>query len=132
MNNKIPDWSEALSVGHEKIDSQHKMFLGLLRDFEATCAGEHDKQAIVGLLSEIMYFTKFHFLCEKNIMNDIDYPLVGEHRNQHALLIEALGHKIYQYKTGECDSDELNDFILDWFMKHTVEHDKKLVEFLAK
>jgi hemerythrin len=123
------EWSDGYLIGHPKLDSQHKMLVELLRELEIARAEDVDVVFLQDLVQEIIMFTKFHFKSEENVMARIGYPDLAHHRELHFHLMDVLNTKIATHGLAFSDSVEAQNFILDWFVKHSSTEDAKIVAF---
>ena len=84
-------WSPNLSVGSERIDSDHKKLIDRLNrlasDLESDKGQEAIKEDLDGLIAE----TEEHFRREEQIMADADYPELDYHRRLHEALMQEIG-----------------------------------------
>jgi hemerythrin len=122
-------WSDEYLIGHPKIDSQHKMLLELMGELENARVEGVETVFLQDLLTEIVMFTKFHFKSEENIMARIGYPELARHRELHFGLLDILNTKISIHGLAFTDSIEAQNFLLDWFVKHTSLEDAKITAF---
>lgn len=87
MSVGIISWDKGFSVGHEKIDSQHKKLFDI--------AGElykyrNDTKKIVVVLKELIDYTRYHFNSEEIYMEGIGYKNLDNHKRLHAQIIDSL------------------------------------------
>ncbi|MCU7815706.1 MAG: hypothetical protein KZQ89_13855 [Candidatus Thiodiazotropha sp. (ex Lucinoma kastoroae)] len=67
-------WNRKFEAGHERIDFEHKIFLGLIRDVSQAPQQGIQKERILRHLNEVKKYAVFHFTSEENIMFDETYP----------------------------------------------------------
>lgn len=124
------DWDSKFEIGHERIDFEHRIFLGLIRDLsvDAEAAdGRFDRT-----LREILKYAEFHFVSEENIMADVAYPALAEHRSLHAMLLAQLQDKLQRRGDRVERPDEIVDFLFQWFALHTTQEDRRIAAFIGK
>jgi hemerythrin len=120
------EWRQEFEVGYERIDFEHKIFLGLIRDASAALELGLDHQRILRRLEEIKQYALFHFLSEENIMLDIDYPELVNQQLEHQRLLAQLSDKIHQYRNKAMDLETIVEFLFEWFALHTTQVDTRL------
>jgi hemerythrin len=126
------EWDNKFEIGHERIDSEHRIFLGLIKDLDRAIANGDSRDRIRRVLDEIQLYARFHFVSEENIMTDVDYPALDAHRGEHARLLSLLEDRVQSYRMDPANSGvEIVEFMFSWFALHTTHEDKKIAGFLA-
>lgn len=123
------EWSDALLIGNERIDFEHHTFFGLVADFQKARINQADKKTLTGLLEEIALYAKFHFRSEENVMEQMRYPDLENHRKDHYHLIEVLSNKMLGLEMDLYSAKEIEDFLVEWFVGHTSRVDKKIAQY---
>lgn len=118
------NWKEEYATGVEEIDLQHRYFMGLINRLSSELDGCEDESYRKKLLNELVKYASFHFVSEENMMIKFAYPDLERHRKLHLDLIDKLSWQI-QSKF----YDALFEFLVDWFIRHTLEEDKHIGEF---
>ena len=101
-------WSDALLIGNEQIDSQHKElidrinhFILFLRDEKAEGASAQRKEEAVKVFKYLNGYIVEHFLAEERLMLKNDYPLLVSHREHHSqIMCEVLDCRRELIRTG--------------------------------
>lgn len=125
------EWSEKYLIGIDRIDFEHETFFGLVSDFEKARLKNSDKKVLLGILDEIALYARFHFRSEENVMKALGYPDLEAHAQKHLQLIEDLSNKILGITLGSTTAEEAQNFLVDWFLRHTTNEDKKIADFQA-
>ena len=126
-------WSEAYSVGHPDIDSQHKRLFQLAEQLHAAMTAGKAKQVLSTTLNNLITYTRRHFADEEMLMQTHRYPFLPQHKAEH----QALTEKVIQFQRSfEADratiSDELLQFLINWLRHHIGSSDKKVGEYLKQ
>lgn len=125
-------WDSKFEIGNERIDSEHRIFLGLIRQLsiepDRTSFGSRFERT----LREVLKYAEFHFVSEENIMIDAGYPQLDEHRRSHAMLLAELADKIHIFRAGRETPDAIVSFLFQWFAMHTSREDRRIAEFIRK
>ncbi|WP_347988961.1 EAL domain-containing protein [Methylomonas sp. AM2-LC] len=124
-------WNSKFEIGHERIDFEHRIFLGLIIEVNKEAYGRCDHQRIKRLLHVLTEYARFHFVSEENIMEEIDYPELESHRVLHRRLLSRLSDIAYDVNQQRADYFALVDFLFEWFTTHTTTEDKKISIFIA-
>ena len=127
-------WDQKFSVGHERIDHEHQVFLDLIRNVSRFVERPEDgrRDRVLRLLQEIRKYADFHFYSEENLMLDCAYPDYAEHREQHAQLLSSLDDRIHDFRADRVTLSDLVEFLFQWFALHTTTVDKRLAKYLAR
>lgn len=123
-------WSSQFDLGHARIDAEHRIFHRLIEEFADRVGNGLPLPALARTLREIRQYAAFHFISEENIMEEMAYPGLAEHRAFHDELLAVLDERSREMSAGKVAPQALLDFVVDWFLKHTAEEDQKLVGHL--
>lgn len=126
------EWDQSYEIGNELIDTEHHLFIDLIKNVAYSVEGDTDSEYIVKLLMEVEKYAEFHFLSEENIMESCAYPDIERHRQGHRLLLDRLTDKIRQYERGEVEALDVLEFLVDWFTVHTVKEDRRIAEHIER
>ena len=125
-------WDKKFELGHEKIDSEHKIFLNLIIALEKYVNSHAPEQRVLLHLKELEQYAKFHFLSEENLMVDIGYPGSQKHKSEHQMLLSLLNDKVHDYMTGAIKLQVIVEFTYEWFALHTTQVDTHLVQYIRE
>ncbi|KNZ41231.1 bacteriohemerythrin [Acetobacterium bakii] len=125
-------WTPDLSVGVEKIDSQHKVWFKKADElFEAGKSGK-SKDFVVQMFDFLDDYTKQHFRDEENYMSSIKYPEIAAQKTAHKNFIAELDKlkKDYQASGGNILLIiNANQMIINWLTQHISSMDKSIGKF---
>lgn len=124
------DWSDALSVGIEEIDEQHKVLINLINQMHEAIHKRQGSGAVRIILSELIEYTRIHFSVEESLMRILNYSGYEEHHEQHQELLKhvvELQEKVASGKTSI--SFELMHFLKTWLTRHILEEDMQYSGF---
>ena len=124
-------WDIKFEIGHERIDSEHRIFLSLIRDLSVYAETKVAKKRVERTLNEIYKYADFHFTSEENIMADFDYPHISEHHQTHKMLLAQLKNVIHDFHSESQSAEEIVSFLFQWFALHTTQDDKRIAEFIG-
>lgn len=122
------DWDRAYSIGHEKIDNEHKRIFELTSEI---LKYKNDPSKIQKIIKELILYTRTHFLNEENYMRSIEYSSFEEHKKEHKTLVNQLGLivKNINKESIETIAYEINKFIHTKILNHILIDDKKFHHF---
>lgn len=129
MINEPIEWDELYSVGHQHIDSQHRQLLELVRGLQGLDA-EPDGVDLHRAVMEISRHVYSHFVDEESWMEEIDYPDIRQHANEHRKLSRILASYRRDAEDGRIDSYQFIQFISGYILNHMLGEDKKFGDYL--
>lgn len=123
-------WDKKFDVGHERIDFEHRIFVGLIRDLSVESEQNPRGPRSERILREIYKYAEFHFISEENIMVDVGYPGLAEHQRSHGMILSQFKDMIHQYRAGQNRAEDIVSFLFQWFALHTTTEDKRIAEYI--
>jgi hemerythrin len=124
-------WDDKYSLGNEKIDAEHHIFLDLIIEFDSLAKKGATQDKLVRTLKEIGKYAEFHFLSEENLMIDCNYPGLEQHKKLHRHLVASLEDQLFRINSGTGSPGQVFESLFEWFALHTSSEDKKLVSFIG-
>lgn len=128
-------WSDAMLVGVEEIDSQHKVLIdkfALFLEQYMKLGGNDETRAMVTFLGE---YVVDHFANEERLMADSYYPEAEEHLSEHQyFIIQLRAIKAAVGDVGPVDAKRtalVIKTLLEWFIGHIKQTDRRLGSFLS-
>ena len=76
-------WRNALSVGNEMIDNDHKKLFALINEVEVALSGDNPVAEALGAIDGLATYTQEHFFREESIMINLRYVKFDHHKNAH-------------------------------------------------
>jgi hemerythrin len=125
-------WDTKYEIGHERIDFEHRIFLGLLTQLSDEIDNGENQEKLVRTANEIAKYADFHFTSEENIMLDCGYPDYPAHSKEHKRLLIVFQDKVRDFIKGAVNADEVLAFIFEWFALHTTQIDKQIATYLLE
>jgi hemerythrin len=128
----LVEWSDALSVGVEQIDNEHKKLVGLLNELHRALEANTGHGALGGVLDGLYQYTCYHFAHEEELSQRVDYPGREKHDWQHkALTTKVLEiYTDFQNGTGTVRPEEVLEFLKNWLSQHIMVSDKDLGTYI--
>jgi hemerythrin-like metal-binding protein len=125
-------WTQAMSVGIEALDTDHKMLFGLINQLDTAIAKGESEAIIASVINVLVDYTEYHFGREEAMMAAVDYAGFDAHRTGHRALVEALNHLRAAYTGGFRQGIEtsLLEFMRDWIIGHIQGEDLKYAPFM--
>ncbi len=128
-------WTNALSVGIEVIDGQHKDIFAKANNLIEACQQGKGKQVTGEIIQFLDKYVANHFAEEEKLMQKHAYPDYNLHKSQH----ENFANGFKELKSRfEAEGPGLqivvstNKTIVNWLVSHINNTDKKLGAFLKE
>ena len=122
---------DSLKLNIPEIDSQHETLIKLINLLHETMQQGADREALGGLLSQLLEHTRAHFAYEEELMSQYSYPGYEAHKSEHNRLMQHLIDLEGRFKNG----DLLLSFAIvlelkGWASVHIEKSDKPLGTFM--
>ena len=119
-------------TGIDEIDAQHVEFINLLKGIRARMGSSPKPEDITFHLAQLTEYAKKHFKTEKGYMEQVGYPNIAEHLEQHANLFQKIEYFEQEYKSENSSVAvfDLIDFMETWLLEHVPKYDQKFAEYL--
>lgn len=124
-------WSEEFSVGDASLDSQHLYIIDLINRIIDCQNRPSHSDLIISTLSEINNYSRYHLEYEEALLERLDYPEFNEHKALHFEYLEKtsdLSSKAQNFDKNV--TDEILEFLKDWWLNHILVEDMKYKSFL--
>jgi hemerythrin len=95
------NWNEKLSVGVESIDDQHKILVDALNELHRAVMKGEQRNSTEPLLRSLLGYTRSHHAAEEQMMANVNYPELKQHRSLHRDLVQALEDYLVSIDRGE-------------------------------
>ncbi|WP_031484257.1 bacteriohemerythrin [Maridesulfovibrio frigidus] len=123
------EWDDKYCIGHSEIDAQQKKM------FEIMNTGAKDENCTdlkqIALVRELLQYAKEHFATEESYMQEIGYPNLQEHKEEHKKMADAVEILIVKlYSEGPIDVDIFEKFTESWIIKHVLQKDCNIKDFV--
>ncbi len=130
------EWTQDLSVGVEKIDSQHRELFRRINRLVDAIKQSRCKDEIDDTIRFLEEYAAIHFAEEEKYMQETKYADYERHKAHHSTYLAALAElkreaALPRVKGGSYDlSVTTNQVVVDWIIDHILKVDKKFGEFL--
>jgi len=128
-------WKDSLLVGVPQLDTQHRKLVEIIDKLMGECEHGESRGEIEETLNSIIWHTKEHVRTEENLQAKYAYPGISAHKRLHAHFImnlSALAQEFKQTGSNAVFIGKLNKTLVDWFISHVGDEDKKVGEHILK
>lgn len=127
-------WNDLYLIGNKLIDLQHKKLFEIAdRLYMLLQQTSHSKTDLKDILDDLSDYVKYHFNCEESFMEEIHYPFIRSHKQQHQKITERITANIQDFENGiDIDSEQLYLFVSQWLIDHIMLIDKQVALYVKK
>ena len=127
------EFDESLVTGNEMIDSQHKELIDKINKLLDSCETSKDKVVSVKTLDYLADYTEFHFGEEEKLQEEITYPVVEKHKEEHEKLRQVVRDLYNMLEEEEGPSaafvEAVNKNVVEWLYNHIKTFDRSVAEY---
>ncbi len=124
-------WNEIYSLGHPQIDREHKALFGMAEELHNAMLGGRGKEALTGLLSSLIDYTRLHFDHEEGLMRAHCYPGMEQHIGLHRALTTQVQALQTKFAAGNVMiAIEVMEFLRSWLDHHIRESDQLVAKHI--
>lgn len=127
---EIIPWNTSYEIGHDLIDSQHRIFLMLLNKLSVTIAKGVTKEHMFRVMSELKKYAEFHFISEENEMYDCHYPGIKSHQHIHSKILFEFTVLSERVSQGRAQPEEVVAFLKSWLFDHILNEDIHIAQYI--
>jgi len=127
-------WDDALSVGIESIDEQHKALIQRLAAMARAVEELEGEREILRTLGFLIDYTQYHFAAEEELMKNAEYPGLNAQKTEHEAfkqMLRKMEEDLEEEGATKALAESINNFLISWLTKHIRKIDAPLGQFLA-
>lgn len=121
-------WTEAMSVGLEELDEDHRMLIRVINQLDANAGGDGRRETLRQCLNSLRRYAEFHFAREEKVLTTVNFPGIGVQQDEHRDFVARIQDVARRFEATEgpapdvIDRDLLN-FLRDWLSHHILIED---------
>jgi hemerythrin len=126
-------WNQNLVLGLEKIDEGHKKIIGQMNKLLELCEQDSFVEPIRDMVEFLHQYVSKHFTTEEQLAKEYHWPLYTDLRERHRYFKKEflrMADTISNHGVDKKIMLEMNFMLVDWFIGHINNWDRKLVEYL--
>jgi hemerythrin len=127
------EWEDKFSVGHEGIDSQHRIIVDLLNKLFNALDHKTGELVLGEILMELNGYVQTHFEYEEQVMISVNYEKYEVHRKVHQGLTRKVNEITVAYSRKNQDlAFTVFQFLKFWLLDHIQKMDKAIGPAIIK
>lgn len=120
------EWQQNFETPYETINLQHRYFVDFINRISLILQEDETLECHTRYLEEIIKYADFHFTSEENVAFKYNIPGLDEHHDRHGELLEELKHHAQDLLSRSYSTNDFVNFLVNWFIGHTVYEDGKM------
>jgi hemerythrin len=117
----LVEWDDKYAIGIPLIDDQHKKLIEMTNTLYKGCLGgpataeAYFREAILGTVD----YVKYHFATEEKLLEQVQYPGLGEHKKQHQGFVLKILEEVQNFHQGKkFVPNTFVRYLKDWILSH--------------
>lgn len=129
-DNRLLQWCESYSVGHEDLDSQHRKLLDIVNSL-TRMVSDTSSSSILFILDSLSQYTVYHFTYEEQYFEENQFPGIEQHKEKHREFLNQvlLWRELFESNTPP-NLAEISKYLRSWLINHISIADKKMVKWI--
>ena len=126
-------WNDQFSVGVKKMEVQHQKIIRIFNTLVDNAQANAGSETVSKMLAEMVEYASEHFKCEEQLLRDHAHPDLEQQKAGHSEFRRRAGElcQIALNEEEEVTQDLIN-FLHDWWTNHILHKDKKYAEFFEE
>ena len=113
------EWKDDYAVNIAEIDRQHEKLADIINKFEDAMRAEKEKEALSGIIDDLVDYSKVHFQTEEKYMSGFTCAEADLHKVEHERFNEEVCRFIREFKNPSDDLPRrIAEFLKDWWFRH--------------
>ena len=123
-------WQETYKTGIEQVAAQHRMLFDIINELHEAKETGKAQDALDGILSRLIDYTKFHFSTEEAILEELNYPELATHKATHQAFIKQIGTMLKSHQNNKPYVEHMLLVLLRrWLVNHVLNDDMNALSF---
>jgi len=129
MGHLLIHWADVHKTGLTIVDEQHRGLASLINSFFFHKNDPFIERILVPTALMTINFAKIHFLTERQLMEEAEYPGLEEHALAHEKLYRDLIATEKKCRRAR-DADGFLNFLKSWWLDHINKYDRRYIPHL--
>lgn len=125
-------WTDSMSVGVARIDKEHQGLIDLINQLDSEMRAGKGKDALDGVLTKLIDYTKSHFSYEESLLRMHGYPALPTQNKEHVGFTQKVIEMHTNFRSGKAVlGSPVLSFLSNWLVNHILKQDMAYKPFLA-
>lgn len=122
-------WDDALTLGDENIDRQHKRLVETINLLHSHLDAPDRDEQVMKCLTTMYLHAKEHFFDEEAFMDRIGFPDRARHAALHRDFVQKTNSLTDTCLLDAVPCEELLRFLVGWFREHVAREDAEIIAY---
>lgn len=124
------EWTEALSVGDDGLDAQHKHLVDIINRLAEGAQAGRERADVLAVVAELKDYVDEHFAAEERYMRDLEYPDLRRHQLEHIQFAQEVAGFDRACRQGGCTVNHVVlEFLKNWLLSHIARTDRRYADY---
>ena len=124
-------WTQQYALGIDDIDRQHRELFRRMNQLEEQLCEDDCKELVDDTLHFLLVYVNVHFHDEEKLMEQVAYPRVAEHRDEHGAFVERIQAMVAEERS-HYNADDLRRVVIAWIGQHILQEDMAFRNYFEK
>ncbi|MDR1637762.1 MAG: bacteriohemerythrin [Treponema sp.] len=127
------EWDERYLMNIPFIDEQHKELVRLTNELYQGCLMGDDvaRAYFMKTIKGIVDYVGKHFSMEEKMLENVHYPNLGAHKNQHEEFVKKILEDVNSFQNGkQFVPNVFVRYLKDWILSHIALEDKRYANYI--
>ncbi len=112
-------WTEALEIGIESLDVQHRFLIDVINELHLAVKHNEGNEVLLPMIEKLHDYADTHFSEEEELLEKHDFAGKLDHVQEHNEFIAKLDElKRKCESSGEALTIDIRNYLLSWFFHH--------------
>ena len=124
----LMQWTQAMSVGLEELDDDHKVLIRVINDLAANAGDTARRDVVRQCLLSLRRYAEFHFAREEKVMSACKYAGLDSQKSEHRDFVKRIQEVTARFDEDtegsiEVVNEALLGFLKEWLNHHILTED---------
>ena len=126
-------WSQSMSVGVALLDSDHQALIRLINRLHEHLEITEEPDLPDDIFEKLVAYIDYHFAREEEVMQDCDYPMFADHKDEHLMFTQEIRYVRDRYVSGDDATvgQDLLHYLKNWLTHHILIQDMDYKTYVA-
>ena len=131
--NSVPliEWTDEFDINVRELDGQNRALVKKINELFFCLRGYSHQIRAYTVLNELKALIETNFLNEERIMERYEYHIYKSHKKEHNKLSKEVQKIVKRCRLDDIETlEKMAIFLKDWLIKHIMEEDKEMGNYL--
>lgn len=127
----ILTWNQDLDVGVRAMNDQHSILMDTQNELRLAIIRGQGREQVAEIFDRLIEFTRMHFWSEEQLLEQVNYPQLEEHRASHHRMLAEMMQRAHTMLYGEgSNGRQLLLYLRNSYLGHMEHEDRDYGHYL--